>query len=192
MIAIATAKQVPGEWGHVWDGTSLTVLDRAGGRILWTRRAPEGFHSHALALADGTLFCVESPSRVRAKTNEESPKAAEAPPPPSTLLALDARSGTTRWSAATANRNYRDAETRTAGIRDSDDWLGCCRGQGVVLTGKTSETLAFDAQRHAALRKPIAGWPMILCGEKFLTQQGQPFDVRTGERLGPASSFARP
>jgi hypothetical protein len=38
---------------------------------------------------------------------------------------------------------------------------------------------------------PIGGWPMILCGEKFLTQQGQPFDVRTGKRLGPALSFSR-
>jgi outer membrane protein assembly factor BamB len=193
VIAVAAAKQVPGEMGHIWEGTSLAVLDRAGGRILWTRRAQEGFHYHALALADGTLFCVESPSRVRAKKSGETSKPAGPwQPPPSTLLALEARSGKTRWSAATANRNYPEPETNTAGIRDSDDWLGYCREQGILLTGKTSETSAFDARNGTPLwRKPIGGWPMILCGEKFLTQQGQPFDVRTGQRLGPALSFTK-
>jgi hypothetical protein len=193
VIAIAAAKQVPGEWGHVWEGTSLTVLDRAGGRILWTRRAPAGFHYHALALGDGTLFCVESPSRVGTKTTDETSRPAGPwQPPPSTLLALDARSGKTRWSAATANRNYADAQTNTAGIRDSDDWLGYCREQAVLLTGKTSDTCAFDARSGTPLwHEPIGGWPMILCGEKFLTQQGQPFDVRTGKRLGPPLSFTK-
>ena len=118
---------MPGEWGHVWEGTSLAVLDRADGQILWTRPAQEGFHYHALALADGTLFSVESPSRVRAKKTDETTKpAAPWQPPLSTLLALDARSGKTRWLATTANRNYADPEAHTAGIRDSDDWLGYC------------------------------------------------------------------
>jgi outer membrane protein assembly factor BamB len=193
VIAVTAARQVPGEWGHIWEGTSLAVLDRAGGRILWTRPAIEGFHYHALALGDGTLFCVESPSRVRTKKTGESAKPAVSwQPPPSTLLALDARSGKTRWSTSTANRNYSDPETSTAGIRDSDDWLGYCREQAVLLTGKTSETSAFDAATGAPLwHAPIGGWPMILCGAKFLTQQGQPFDVRTGKRLGPALSFSK-
>ena len=193
VIAITAAKQVPGEWGHIWEGTSLTVLDRTAGRILWTRRAAEGFHYHALALGDGTLFCVESPSRVGTKKTAETEKpAATWQPPPSTLLALDARSGKTRWSATTANQNYADTGTNTAGIRDSDDWLGYCREPGILLTGKTSETSAFNARSGKPLwHERIGGWPMILCGEKFLTQQGQPFNVRTGKRLGPALSFSR-
>jgi outer membrane protein assembly factor BamB len=193
VIAIAAAKQVPGEWGHLWEGVSLVVLDRAGGRLLWARQIREGFHYHALALGDGTLFCTESPSRIRLKKTGENSKSADPwQPPPSTVLAFVARSGKTRWSTTIANRNYADPQTSTVGIRDSDDWLGYCREQGVLLTGKTSETYAFDAQSGTPLwHEPIGGWPMILCGEKFLTQQGQPLDVRTGKRLGPPLSFSK-
>jgi outer membrane protein assembly factor BamB len=193
VIAIALAQRVPGEWGHIWDGTSLVVLDRATGRALWTRPVRAGYHFHALALGDNLLFCVESPSRVQMKKPAEAAPPAEPwQPPLSTLLALDARSGNTRWSATTANRNYADPQAHTAGIRDSDDWLGYCREPGVLLTGKTSETYAFDGRSGQALwHEPVGGWPMMLCGERFLTQQGQPFDVRTGKRLGPALSFTK-
>ena len=32
--------------------------------------------------------------------------------------------------------------------------------------------------------KPIGPPPIIVCGERFLTQRGQPFDTRTGNSLG--------
>jgi outer membrane protein assembly factor BamB len=191
VIAVTTAKHSLSEWGHLWEGVSLVALERRDGGLLWNRPARPGFHYHALVLGDGMLFCVESPSRVRAKRGGGDAKPAEVPQP-STVWALDARSGKTRWSAATANRNYADTQAHTVGIRDNDDSLGYCREAGILLAGKSGETYAFDAQ-SGTLRwhEPIGGWPMILCDTKFLTQQGQPCDVRTGKRLGPPLTFGK-
>jgi outer membrane protein assembly factor BamB len=193
VIAIASAKHKPGEFGHLWDGTSLTVLDRSTGRILWTRQTQEGYHNHALALGGNMLFCIESPSRLQLKKTDTSAKPTDfAPPSVSTSLALDARTGKTRWSITTANRNYLDAQVNAVGIRPGDDWLGYCRDHGILLTGKATQTSAFDAQTGQPLwHEPIGGWPMMLCGDRFLNQQGQPFDVRTGKRLGPAQLFGK-
>ena len=187
VIVIATMTKKPGEWSSVWDGTDLIVMERASGRILWKRKAPDGFHFHALAIGDGTVFCCESPSHKKAKKTDMAAAAGDDLPAPTTVLALDALSGKTRWAAATSNQGWRDTDAGTVGIRRSDDWLGYSRDLQVLLAGKTLDTYAYDARDGRPLwHERIGHPPIILCGDRFLTQQCQPFDLRTGKSLGPA------
>ena len=100
--------------------------------------------------------------------------------------------GKTLWSADTANHNYVDPESHTAGLRDSDDWLGYDRELDVLLSGKTFETYAF----HAAGGKPL--WheavgtpPVILCGDKLLTQQGQFYRHADRQASGRGIGYGR-
>ena len=152
VIAIAAAKQVPGEWGHVWEGTSPAgprrrpnPLDPAGsGRISLPR--PGAGRRHAVF----GRVAVASPGQEDRRDYKTGRTLATAPFHAS---GFGRSLGKTRWLATTANRNYADPEAHTAGIRDSDDWLGYCREQGILLTGKTSETLAFDAKRCAAVAR---------------------------------------
>jgi outer membrane protein assembly factor BamB len=186
IIALTTMIKEPEEWSHLWDNKALVVLDRGNGRRLWTRRAPEGFHFHAVALGPGKIFCIESPSRIKTRKGDKAadPKS-DWQPGPSRLLALEARSGKTLWSANTANHNLVDAENHTAGLRDSDDWLGYCRELDLLLSGKTFETYAFHAADGKPLwHEPVGAPPVVLCGDKFFTQQGLFYDMRTGKRTG--------
>jgi outer membrane protein assembly factor BamB len=193
VIVIAAAVKAPGVWGHLWDGTAIVALDRASGRTLWSMRAKEGFHFHAIAVGDGTVFCNESPSRIKTKKVDKAAKPGSQPPPPTTIRALEARSGKTRWSATTANRDAPNPQENTAGISDSDDWLGYCRELKILLAGKTDRTCAFGARDGKPLwQEKLGSPPAILCGERLLSQQGQFYDLRSGKRLGrplPVSKF---
>jgi outer membrane protein assembly factor BamB len=190
VIVIAACKKSPSERGIFWDATAAVVLDRASGRTLWVRRSRESFHHHAMAAVEGTVFLIEAPSRVKV---DKSPQAAKTwQPPASTIFALESRSGNARWSAAMPNDNHPEPTDSTAGIWPRDGWLGYCRELGILLAGKTNESYAFDARDGKQLwHKPIGQPPMIVCGERFLTQQGEPFDTRTGKSLGHYPWFSK-
>jgi hypothetical protein len=188
VIAIAVSKTKPGQWGIFWDPTVLVVLDRTSGRTLWTRQAKEGFHHHALAVGDGMAFLIESPSRITIDKN--SPPDSTRKPADSTIMALDARSGKTRWSAVTTNQSSPHGPKNVIGIVERDDWLGYGRELKILLAGKTNEASAFDARDGKLLWcNRIGNPPIIVCGEQFLNQQGQPFDLRNGKSLGPGLIF---
>lgn len=185
----AAAEKLPAIRLGLWDCTALVVLDRKSGQMLWRRAAKDRFHNHAMAVADGTVFAIDSRSMFKPDADKSAGKPQQLP---STILALDARSGKTRWSATTMNRYSPQGPDATVSIRNSDDWLGYCQELRILLTGKGNQTYGFDVRDGKELwHQTIAGSPMILCGEKFLTQRGQPFDVRTGQSLGPALKFTR-
>jgi hypothetical protein len=185
VILIAAAADLsPSIQTGLWDVTTLLALDRATGRKLWSRRAKHRFHNHAVALADGMVFAIDSASPLKDKMPQ---RGQQQPILPSTVLALDAHSGEQRWSTVTMNRFQPFTSAFPVQLRNSDDWLGYCRELHILLTGKSQDTHAFDARSGKELwHEPVAGQPMIICGERFMTQRGQPFDTRTGKPLGRA------
>ncbi|MBM4050882.1 MAG: PQQ-like beta-propeller repeat protein, partial [Planctomycetes bacterium] len=85
----------------LWDSTMLVALDRKTGKLLWKKQAEERFNKLGIALGGGMVFCIDSLSPIeseRTKVLVEKPTTT-----PSTLTALDARTGETKWTAATTH-----------------------------------------------------------------------------------------
>ena len=204
LIAAAFGKVRTIEKG-LWDSKVLVALDRRTGKQLWQKEAKERFNNHAVAIGDGTVFCIDSMSGAMTdgqKRRGDIPKEV-----PSTILALDAQTGAEKWRAITTGRYRTYGMGHWLGMRGNDDWLaysagappsGADRGPystatGLLLTGKYSELHAFDAKTGKEIwHKTIGGGqPMILRGETFLTQAGHTYNTRTGELLSGESLFKR-
>ncbi|MDY0168179.1 MAG: PQQ-binding-like beta-propeller repeat protein [Thermoguttaceae bacterium] len=167
----------------LWDSTMLIALDRASGKTLWRRKAQDRFNNHAIALGGGIVFCIDSVSPIesaQANRRGEMPETL-----PSTVLALDARTGQVRWSTVKEHPYRTYGLGSWLGMRGNDDWLAYCEASGLLLAGKHGRAFAFQAAGGEQVwEAPIGGHPWILCGETFLTQQGASFEVRTGEKVG--------
>lgn len=167
----------------LWDSTMLIALDRASGKTLWRRKARDRFNNHAIALGGGIVFCIDSVSPIesaQANRRGEMPETL-----PSTILALDARTGQVRWSTVKEHPYRTYGLGSWLGMRGNDDWLAYCEASELLLAGKHGRAVAFEASGGTLVwEAPIGGQPWILRGETFLTQQGSSFAVRTGERVG--------
>jgi outer membrane protein assembly factor BamB len=177
----------------LWDSTTLVALDRRTGQTLWRKPAEQRFNNHALAMGGGLVYAVDSRSPIetdKAQRLGESPLAAEQP---STILALDARTGEVRWSQVVQNPFRTYGMGGWTAMRANDDWLAYADEAGLLLSGKFNRAAAYDAQRgEVAWEAQVApGQPWILRGDTALLQSGQIVDLRTGKPAGDAFSLRR-
>lgn len=167
----------------LWDSTTLIALDRQSGTLLWKHTAQQRFNNHAVAIGAGLVFCADSASPIE---TDQAARQGEAPKElPSTLLALDARTGTVRWSQARMQRFRTYGIGGWVGMRGHDDWVAYCPELDIVLSGKHGQGRAWAARDGQELwSQPLGAQPLILRGTTFLTQDGHLYDTRTGKRLG--------
>jgi outer membrane protein assembly factor BamB len=181
LIATAAEKSRKIEEG-LWDSTALVALDRRSGAQLWARPARQRFNNHALAMGAGLVLAIDSVSPAR--LNEAVRHGEAQALPPSTLLALDERTGATRWSVALGSDAPPRGFTSWLSIRSSDDWLAYVRELNLVLAGKYRSTRALEAgSGREVWRQALGGQPLILRGDTFLNQAAQTFDARSGKLL---------
>ena len=112
----------------LWDSTTLVALDRKTGQTLWRRAAEQRFNNHALAMGGGLVFAIDSRSPIetdKAQRLGEPPPAAEQP---STILALEARTGQVRWSKTVPNPFRTYGMGGWTAMRANDDWLAYSAG----------------------------------------------------------------
>ena len=105
-----------------YEASTLVCLDRKTGRELWRREATHRFKESGIALAAGRVFCVDSVTGVAPGQTDGPQEIA------STILALDARTGTEVWS--------RSAVYPAEALRDSQEWVAYSAPTGVLLTGR--------------------------------------------------------
>ena len=190
LVAIAPEKSRAIEKG-LWDSTALVALDRAGGELLWTHEAGERFNNHAIAVGDGTAFCVDSPAAGESAKLDRRGDAPETMP--STILALDARTGDERWRREYENPFRTYPAGNWLGLRANDDWLAYAGEVGVLLTGKEKELRGLDAKTGDELwhKQVGGGQPMVILGSTFMTQAMHIYDLRTGELIEEAPPYPR-
>jgi len=166
----------------LWDSSELVALDRATGRQLWARRAKDRFNSHAIAMGGGMVFCTDSLSGATAGKAARRGDAPESVP--STLLALDARTGSTRWTATTTGKYRTYGMGGWCGMRAHDDWVAYSAPHGLVLAGKHGQARAYDARTGKEVwQAGVGAQPLILRGDTFVSQSGVAFDTRSGTRI---------
>lgn len=190
VIAVAFEKSRAIEKG-LWDSTVLVALDRETGRQLWSREAEERFNNHALALGDEAVFCVDSLSGAE---SDKLTRRGEAPETtPSTVLALDARTGSGRWRQVTENRFRTYNAGNWLGMRANDDWVAYGAEPRLLLAGKNDQIHAFDARTGEEVwhRTIGGGQPMVIEGDTFMTQALHVYSLHTGDPAAETRPFAR-
>lgn len=188
VVAAAGQKSRAIERG-LWDSSTLFALDRATGRVLWTRPARERFNNHSLALGGELLFCVDSRSPMTVSRDRRRGQMVSAP---STLLALEVRTGKVRWSTVSQYpyRTY-DADN-WLGAQGNDDWTAYSQESGLLMAGKQGTARAYEAATGRQLwEQKVGSQPLMLRGESFVSQAGQAFDLRTGKPHGPRLPLTR-
>jgi outer membrane protein assembly factor BamB len=192
VVALAPQKVRVIEQG-LWDSTTLVALDRTTGQTLWRRAAERRFNNHGFALGGGLVFAVDSLSPIE---HGKSPAPGEPPPAavqPSTILALDARTGQVRWSKVVENpfRTYKLGGWTA--MRSQDDWLAYSAAMGLLVAGKFNRAAAYRAaDGEVVWQAPVSGGqPWIFRGETALTQSGTLYDLRTGKAVGKPLDLRR-
>ena len=190
LIAVAFAKQRSIEKG-LWDSRELVALDRKTGRQLWIRKAAERFNNHAIALGGDKDFCIDSPSG--AQTEQTKRRGKKPGSAPSTVMALDAQTGTLKWQAVATNPFRIYPTGHWLAMRSSDDWLAYAEERGVLLTGKQGRMRAYRASDGKELWNAniTGGQPIVIRGEAFMNQSGHVFDVDGGKKRSKKPLFAR-
>ena len=112
---------------------------------------------------------------------------------PSTILALDARSGELLWRNVTHDPPANLRVLHFLGMRAHDDWLAYSAEQKLLLTGKANKTYAWQAETGAQVwQQPRPGnQPLIMEPETFVNQAGHRYDIRTGKLVDGQTLFAR-
>jgi outer membrane protein assembly factor BamB len=193
-VIAAAAEKVPVIEKGLWDSTMLFAVDRTSGKVLWKRTAAQRFNNNALAMGGGAVFAVDSRSPIEARDENRRTDAATTLPAtsPSTILALDARTGTVRWSQVRENGYRTYGMGSWLGIRGNDDWLGYCEPLGLLLAGKQGRAYAFEATSGREVwQAPIGAAPWVLRGETLFHQGGGVFDIRTGKQCAAQFSLQR-
>ena len=173
----------------LWDGKFLVALDRTSGKQLWRKGAKERFNLHALAIGEGLVYCIDSVAQ-----NRSSELTRRGNPPKdfkSTIIAVEARTGKTKWSFVATHTFEKYTSGAFLQRRGLDDWLAYSKKCKILLAGKNFHVCAFDAQTGKPLwDKVIKGaQPMILRGDTFVHQQGQEFDIRTGKQVSDKTFY---
>lgn len=175
----------------LWDARVLVALDRDSGKQLWTRTAEQRFNLHSIAMGGGLVFATDSISPSVAGQMER--RGTVPTTFPSTVLALDQRTGELRWQKQ-FDYKYRNMLGRgPLAIRPYDDWQAYNAEHGLLLTGKSMEMRAIDANTgEVKWHSHNAGLqPLILSADSFINQGGNRYDVVTGELLSKQPLFRR-
>jgi outer membrane protein assembly factor BamB len=177
----------------LWDSTTLVALDRISGQPLWKRAAERRFNNHALALGAGLVLAVDSLSPIEVDKAERHGEPPAAAVQPSTVLALDARTGQVRWNVVVDNPFRTYGPGGWTAMRANDDWLAYSQACELVVAGKFNQVAAYEAGtgRRVWQAQIAAGQPWILRGETALTQAGAVHDLRTGQPTGQTYDLRR-
>lgn len=185
LIAAAPQKVRVIEKG-LWESTTLVALDRRKGTVLWTREAEHRFNNNALAAGRGRVFAVDS---VSSNESDQAQRRGEAPERlPSTVLALNARSGAVLWSKQVDHRHRTYGIGGWTAIRANDDSVAYCPESDLLVTAKQGEATALDAgSGREAWSARLGSAPWVVRGETLVNQAGQVFEVRTGKPTGQSA-----
>jgi len=155
----------------------LVVMDRNSGRVRWTLPARDGFIHNAIAIANGTLFCLDKlPPYVEQcfrRRGVNSPGAGR-------LLAMDLGSGEVKW-AKTENvfgswLSYSEQyDVLLQATRPSGDMVRGEEGKRMIAYNGKDGTVLWDVVRSY-------GNPPIIHGDKIITH-GTMYSLLTGEQV---------
>ena len=175
----------------LWDARVLVGVDRKSGRQLWTHSAKHRFNLHSVVIGDGLVFACDSLSAVvldKLKRRGQAKDAYE-----SEVLALDAKNGEVRWRKNYTYKYRTMTERGPLAIRPYDDWAAYNARHGMLLTGKSGELHALDAETgEEKWHSERAGiQPLILGDYDFINQSGYKYEVETGKLLSDKQLFKR-
>ncbi len=173
-----TLVEEKGRWNQ--DGTSagLVVMDRASGKVLWTRKAAESFSHYGVAAGGGRVYCVDQVSqaeRQRLARRGKVPEATEL------ILALDARTGEVQWATD-------QCLSRQLSYEAASDVLlakGALRGADGTVIWESPTLKDYPEHPNPGLNsRPNPLWwgkwgPMLRDG-LIITQGHRMFDLKTG------------
>ena len=174
-----------------WNSELIVCLDRTDGKQLWSREAKQRYNTAALAVAQGKVFCIDSHSPEEiAAMKRRGRKVSDLP---STLLALDARSGTEVWKKVSTKQPAVMETLHFMSLRTRDDWLEYSVDHDLIIAGKGDFTYAVNASTGKdAWEAPRRGnQPLILGPETFISQSGHTYETKSGRLLNGTALFRR-
>ena len=190
VVAISFTEDTQIEKG-LWDSMMLVALDREKGEVLWRKKAEARFNCKAIAASDDTVFCIDSISPL--ETEKWMRRGKDLKTVPSTIMALDARTGKTKWTKVIENAYTTYRSGQWLPLREKDDWLAYSKEKDLVLIGKQRKGYALDAKTGKAIwaAKDVGSQPMILAGEAFINQAGNVLSIISGELDSGGTLFHR-
>lgn len=174
-----------------WNSHLLVALDRKTGKQLWARKAERRYNTASIAVADGRVFCIDSHSP--AEISKMSRRGEPTDTLPSTIMALEARTGKILWTLIKKDPAAVHHSLHFMGLRTKDDWLSYSAEHKMLLAGKSENTYAFNATTGLQIwHKPVRGHqPLILGPETFINQAGHTYEFATGNILNSIPLFRR-
>ena len=174
-----------------WNSQLLVALDRQTGRQLWSRHAAHRYNTSAVAVAGSRVFCIDSHSPAEISAMRQRGESLDRLP--SSILALDARTGKVDWSVVKKDPPADLGSLFFMSLRTQDDWLAYSAEHNLLLAGKAKNTYAFNADNGKQVwHKPIRGQqPLILGAGRFINQTGHTYEIATGKILDGGSLFRR-
>jgi outer membrane protein assembly factor BamB len=174
-----------------WNSELLVALDRKTGDQLWSRPASHRYNTAAIAVAGQQVFVVDSHSPAEIGLMRRRGKKLESLP--STILAIDARSGRELWKSIRQDPPATLSSLHFMGLRTQDDWLSYSAEHDLLIAGKANRTFALNAATGKQVwQKPIRGQqPLILGPETFINQSGHTYEVATGDLVSGSALFRR-
>lgn len=190
LIAVRFNQQNAIEKGR-WNSELLVVLDRRSGQQLWSRPAEQRYNTAAIAVAGQRVFCIDSHSQEEIGFMRR--RGQDVAQLPSTILALDARSGREVWKTVRHDPPANLTSLHFMGLRTQDDWLAYATEHDLLLGGKADRTFALKAATGEEVwQNPVRGQqPLILGPETFINQTGHTYDVGTGDLVSGSALFRR-
>jgi len=175
----------------VCDAEVLVCVDRASGRVRWTRRAEHRFNVKAVAVGRDRVFCVDSISPVQ--TDQARRRGQPPPKVVSVIQALDARTGSVLWTRRTDNPYRVYTPNAWLTLRERDDWLAYSVRHDILLAGRENRTVAFRGASGEELWRNVnvGVQPVMIDGDVFMDQSARVFDLRTGKIIRAAPLFRR-
>jgi outer membrane protein assembly factor BamB len=170
--------------------STLVCLDRRTGAELWRRKAAERFDDKALAVGKGMVFVTDSLPLYLADKAAAKPE--DVKQLPSTILALDARTGAEQWSKTISYDSTRTLtqDDHVSGVDDGHiqkpygrDWLSYVPETDMVVAGRFFVGSGFEARTGKPRweQKEIRGTaPMVVRGKTIVTSGGRVYDALTG------------
>jgi len=174
-----------------WNSELIICLDRDSGTQLWRREAEQRYNIASLAVAHGKVFCIDShsPEEIGAMKR----RGTEVGKLPSTLLAIDARTGTEVWKKVSTQQPAVMDTLHFMSLRTRDDWLEYSSDHDLLITGKGDFTYAVKASTGEDVwQAPMRGnQPLILGPDTFINQAGHTYDTKTGKLVNGSALFRR-
>jgi outer membrane protein assembly factor BamB len=175
----------------LWDGELLLGFDRRTGQRLWVRQAVERFNSKAVAILNGSVYCVDSISPL--DTDRWRRRGATLTEAESVVYALEAKSGVELWKKSCRYPYKVYGGSAWTAIMARDDWIAAAPEAGLILCGREGQVRALRPADGEELWKRDGGGlqPLIVGRERFLAQDGQAYSLKDGAALSQAALFAR-